>query len=179
MSDRIIQATRVVALPSIGMLSLRADMSDPAIGAAIAACGLTLPERRQIRSSDTGRMAWMSPDEALILCDTAATPALIATLSAALDETHHLLAEVSDARARFAIEGRGARVILAKLCPVDLAPGQMEPGQIRRTRLAQIAAAIWMTGPERFELVCFSSVADYAARALAGAASYPDDLRLP
>lgn len=179
MSDQIIQATRVVALPSIGMLSLRADLSDPAIGAAVAACGLTLPERRQIRTSDAGRMAWMSPDEALILCETSATPALIAALGAALDDTHHLLAEVSDARARFAIEGSGARLVLAKLCPVDLAPGQMEPGQIRRTRLAQIAAAFWMTGPERFELVCFSSVAGYAARALTGAALNLDDLRLP
>ncbi len=54
---------------------------------------------------------------------------------------HHLAADVSDARAVFRIEGAKADQVLAKLCPVDLAT--LEPGELRRTRAAQVAAAFW------------------------------------
>ncbi len=51
-----------------------------------------------------------------------------------------------------------------------MAPGAFEPGAFRRTRLAQIAAAIWLTGPETAHVLCFRSVARYAFDVLAAGA---------
>ena len=70
------------------------------------------------------------------------------------------------ARAVIRVTGAGARETLAKLCPVDLAPGTFTPGMVRRTRLGQIPAAFWLDGRGAFHLICFRSVADYAFGAL-------------
>jgi sarcosine oxidase subunit gamma len=60
---------------------------------------------------------------------------------------------------------------MAKLCPVDLAPGSFGPGQIRRTRLAQVPAALWMDSDDSFRIVCFRSVAQYVFDVLRTAAN--------
>ena len=89
---------------------------------------------------------------------------MAATLSAigvALSGTHHLAVDVSDARAVFRIAGPQVREVLAKLCPVDLSPAVFQPGDLRRTRAAQVAAALWISGPDEFTLVSFRSVAGY------------------
>jgi sarcosine oxidase subunit gamma len=78
--------------------------------------------------------------------------------------------EVSDARAVFDVIGPHVREVLAKLAPVDLAPGVFEPGEMRRTRLAQVAAAFWMTGPDSFRVIAFQSVAQYVEDLLKTAA---------
>jgi sarcosine oxidase subunit gamma len=50
---------------------------------------------------------------------------------------------------------------VAKLAPVDLSPDAFKPGEIRRTRLAQAAAAFHLRDNETCEIVCFRSVAQY------------------
>lgn len=77
---------------------------------------------------------------------------------------HHLSADVSDVRSLFRIEGRGAREVLAKGAPVDLAIDKFGPGDFRRTRLGQVAVAFWMTGDDAFSLVCFRSVEEFVGR---------------
>jgi sarcosine oxidase subunit gamma len=152
----------VTRAEQVGMITLRADLSADATAAAVkSAVGLVLPGTREIRTGKQGSVAWMSPDELLLLCEHDKAPALVAGLETALEGQHHLAVDVSDARALFRIEGKGAREVLAKGAPVDLAPGVFEPGEIRRTRLGQVAAAFWMTGEDAFELVCFRSVADF------------------
>jgi sarcosine oxidase subunit gamma len=98
-------------------------------------------------------------------------PAACAELDARLGALPHLAADVSDMRAVFRIEhGLAARETVAKLAPVDLAPGRFEAGTLRRTRLAQIPAAIWWE-EDGITLVCFRSVARYAFDVLAQAAA--------
>jgi sarcosine oxidase subunit gamma len=79
-------------------------------------------------------------------------------LRKALEKLHFLAEDVSDARAVFQISGEKARQVLAKLCPVDLET--LEPGELRRTRAAQVAAAFWVEG-DGYTLVSFRSVAGY------------------
>jgi len=43
-----------------------------------------------------------------------------------------------------------AAFVMAKLAPVDLVPGQFEPGMIRRTRISQVPAAFWMKDEQTF-----------------------------
>lgn len=154
-----------------GMVTLRGDLADDKVKAAVkAAVGLAVPGQRQVKLGKKGGVAWMSPDELMLMVDYHAAPGIVARLEAALEGTHHLVVNVSDARAVFAIEGAGAREVLAKGAPVDLSPGAFGPGEIRRTRLGQVAAAFWMTGEDSFELVCFRSVAGFVFDWLATAA---------
>ena len=170
-------AARVARLPACGMVTLRGDLGDPGFAEALAAEGLTVPTRRAVADAAAGRVIWMSPDELLIQCAAGDDAALARRLDAALGDQRHLAVAVGDARARFEIAGPGAHVALAKLCPVDLA--RFAPGEVRRTRLAQVAAAFWMTGEAAFELVCFRSVADYVETALATSARHTEGLTLP
>lgn len=163
-----------------GMITLRADLSDPHVGAAVeSATGLALPGRREIRLEGDRGLAWMSPDEVLVMVPHDASDAMIDALRAALGDVHALVANVSDARCVIRLSGAGAREVLAKGAPVDLSPDAFGPGEIRRTRLGQVAAAFWMSGPDTFELVCFRSVGGFVFEWLCTAArpgGLPDHL---
>jgi sarcosine oxidase subunit gamma len=154
-----------------GMITLRGDLAGEELrGAVKALMDLEVPERGRIVLSRRRAVAWMSPDELLLMLPHGQAAAGVAKLGRALAGTHHLAADVSDARVVFSLEGVGAREALAKLTPADLSPAAFGPGRIRRTRLSQVSAAFWMTGEEAFELVCFRSVAQYVFDLLSAAA---------
>jgi len=143
----------------LGMISLRAKADLPGLAAAIkAATGCAVPGQRKIVVKDDRAAGWMSPDEYLLVLPYGETEAALAAIAKALKGGHYLAVTVSDARAVFRVEGAKADQVLAKLCPVDIA--KMEPGELRRTRAAQVAAAFWKDG-DGYTLVCFRSVAGY------------------
>ena len=158
----------------LGMISLRCDHAAPALAGALAALGLAMPGQRRILQAEGGRAAgWMSPDEVLLVMPRDAVGAALTTLAEKLAGTHHLAVDVSDARAVFRIEGDRAAEVLAKLCPVDLAA--LAPDELRRTRAAQVAAAIW-PGEGGYTLVSFRSVAAYVMGILTHAAQPGSEL---
>lgn len=160
-----------------GMISLRGDMA--ALKPAVEnVTGLPMPDQRTVLSGSDNAICWMSPDELLILCPYANVSKMLSALQAELADVHSLAVDVSDARAVFDLSGPSAREVLAKLAPVDLAPGLFEPGMIRRTRLAQVPAAFWMTGPEAFRIICFRSQSQYIFDVLKAAAQPGSDVRL-
>jgi sarcosine oxidase subunit gamma len=143
-----------------GMITLRGGLASAKMKKAVkAATGTAMPAPRRIVIGDGKAAAWMSPDELLILVPYEAAQDTVATLQKALEGEHHLVADVSDARAVFTIRGPKADQVLMKLCPVDF--GGLAEGEIRRTRAAQVAAAFWKSGPEEYTLVSFRSVAGY------------------
>ena len=148
-----------------GMVSLRADLSDERVAKAVrTATGCALPEKRQIVTGEGAAVAWMSPDELLLLVPHEAAPGVAADMAGALAGTHHLATDVSDARAMFAIRGPGADDVVRKLCPVDI--DRLPDGEIRRTRTAQVAAALWRSGEGEISLIAFRSVGGYVERLL-------------
>ncbi|MBY5988332.1 sarcosine oxidase subunit gamma [Roseovarius atlanticus] len=154
-----------------GMITLRGDLSSAKMKKAVKdACGVDLPGQREIAVAGDKGAAWMSPDELLLMLPYEGVADALAAVEKALSGEHFLAVNVSDARAVFQVQGGAAREIIAKLCPVDMAPGAFEPGQIRRTRMAQIAAAFWMVDAETIRVVCFRSVAEYAFNLLKDAA---------
>jgi sarcosine oxidase subunit gamma len=157
-----------VTLP--GMVTLKADLADTRVQAALrSACGQDVPARLGAALDAGGHGAlWMAPDELLLLVPDAT--ATVAALQAALAGLPHLAADVSDARVGFRLTGTGVRAVLARLTPADLSAPGFGPGSVRRTRLAQVAAAVWMAGPAHVDLVVMRSVAAYAAGLLEGAA---------
>ena len=154
-----------------GMITLRGDLSSAQLKAAVsAAVGLGIPAQRKVHPGPMGGVAWMSPDELLLLVDYDNADAVTADITKVLSGEHHMAVNVSDARAVFLIEGQGAREVLAKGAPVDLSPEAFGVGDLRRSRIGQLAAAFWMTEDEVFELVCFRSVGAFMFDWLSNAA---------
>lgn len=152
----------IAALPPTGMISIRGDFGASYLKKALKKIvGTEIPGQRGIvMNGDTG-LAWMSPDELLLICPYAAVADTLQQVNDAIGSNHALAVNVSDARAVFRLKGKHIREVLAKLSPVDMSPDVFEPGMIRRTRLAQVAAAFWMVDAETAQLVCFRSVGQY------------------
>ncbi len=145
-----------------GMITVRGDLSDAKLVKAVTgAAGVAMPGQREACVEGEKGLLWMSPDELMVLVPYAEAPAAAEKIATALKGTHHLVANVSDARAVFAVTGAAAREVLAKLTPADLHVSAFGPGQVRRSRFAQVAAAFWMTDETGFELFCFRSQAVY------------------
>lgn len=162
---------QITEMGAVGMITLRGDLSDKALQkAAIAAAGVNMPDQRHCLTEGDGGMAWMSPDELLIMCAYADAAPKLADLQEKLAKSHALAVNVSDARAVFEVRGPHAREVMAKLAPVDLDPAQFTSGMFRRTRLAQVPAAFWMPQEDVFRVVCFRSVAQYVFDVLSVAA---------
>lgn len=143
-----------------GMITLRGDLASARLAAAVKkATGCAMPEPRRIAMAKDRGAAWMSPDELLLLVPYADAPATVVALEKALARDHALVTDVSDARAVFRIRGGKAAEVLMKLCPVDF--GALEAQEIRRTRVAQVAGALWWSGPQEMTVVSFRSVAGY------------------
>jgi len=152
-----------------GMITVRGDLAGAKMKKAVkAVAGCDLPAPRRIEMKGGKGAAWMSPDELLILVPYTDVRAAVDSLTAALDGQHALVADVSDARAMFRITGPKAAEVLMKLCPVDFAT--LAPGEVRRTRAAQVAAALWKSGGDEFTLVSFRSVAAYVMGVLEASA---------
>lgn len=155
-----------------GMITVRGDLSSNKLGSvAKKITGQKMPDQGKAAVENGTGLVWMSPDEVLILLPHADVDAALAQIGKALKNRHHLAVDVSDARAMFRLEGAFAREVMAKLSPQDLHPDAFGPGDARRTRLGQVAAAYWMRDEDTFEIVCFRSVAHYLFDVLAKSAS--------
>ena len=153
----------------VGMITLRGDLASEGVAKAVkAATGADMPGQGEIIEGAKGRAGWMSPDELLLIVDHAKAADFVAAASKSLAKEHALVVNVSDARAVYRVTGDAVREVLAKLSPADTAA--MVPGQIRRTRIAQIPAAFYLTDEKTAELICFRSVAQYAFDILKDAA---------
>ena len=153
-------------IEDLGMIQIRADLARA--GDAIAgATGLAIPAQGMTVSDGTRRLGWMSPDELLLVLPRAELAEALSALGDALSTEHALVLDVSDMRATFRIQGPKALQVLTKLCPTDLAA--MPVGDLRRTRAAQVACAIWREA-DGYVLIGFRSIADYLQGILTGAA---------
>jgi sarcosine oxidase, subunit gamma len=156
----------IARVPGLGMLTIRADLGRA--GEALAeAAGLALPDQTQITADGSRALGWMSPDELLLILPEAELPEAQDALTQALMGEHGLVVDVSDARAVFDVTGAHAADVIAKLAPVNAA--RLPEGHLRRTRMAQTAAALWRI-QGGFRVIGFRSTADYLGLILTNAA---------
>ncbi|MGL4320545.1 MAG: sarcosine oxidase subunit gamma [Paracoccaceae bacterium] len=149
----------IAEIGPLGMITLRCKHDVKALSNAVkAATGMALPAPRRIVKDGAFGAAWMAPDELLLILPYDQVANVLETIAKSLKADHHLAVDVSDARAVFRITGAKAHQVLMKLTPADLAA--LQPGEIRRSRVAQVAAAFWAEDGG-FSLVCFRSVAPY------------------
>ena len=157
--------------PGRGMITLRGDLSSAAIRkVARQMAGLDLPGPLECRIEGERWLGWMAPDEALMILPRGEVAAALAAAEGATAGAHATLVDVSEARVSFRVSGPCAREVLAKLTPVDLSADAFTTGSLRRTRLGQVAVAIWQDEPGVFGLICFRSVARYVFELMSDAA---------
>ena len=152
---------RVAEAGRLGMIALKGDLASEPVAAALAAAGLAVPGRRRLAGAGARAAAWFAPDEVLAMLPEAEVAETLAAMRAAAAGAHVTLADVTDARAVFELSGDAVREVLAKLSPADLHPDALPPGEVRRTRSAQVPVAFWLPEEGRARLVCFRSVAGY------------------
>jgi sarcosine oxidase, subunit gamma len=155
-----------------GMITLRGDLSDEKLAAAVkATVGLAMPAPRGIKEGKKGAVAWMSPDELLLVVDHSQADALVAKLDKALKDSHFLAINVSDTRSMITLSGDGCREVIAKGAPADLSSEALPIGEIRRTRLGQLAVAFWLSDDQTLNVICFRSVGAHVYKWLCNAAA--------
>ncbi|MBI6629201.1 sarcosine oxidase subunit gamma [Pontibaca salina] len=160
-----------------GMITLRGDLAARAVkAAATGASGVKMPGPNEVQSKGDNALCWMSPDELLVICDYKDVRQVLDKMHKSLGAAHALAVDMSDARTMFCVTGSSARDVMAKLTPADLSPATFGPGQIRRSRLAQIPAAFWLEDDQSFRIICFRSVAQYAFDLLCTAAGAGSDV---
>ncbi len=154
-----------------GMITFRGDLSSGKLKFVCKSLtGFGVPDMGKAASRGDKGVAWMSPDEVLILVPHGDTADALAQIAKAMKGQHYMAENVSDARTHLTVEGTFSREVIAKLAPADLHPDSFKVGDFRRTRIGQVAAAFWMTDAETFELICFRSVGEYAFDLLAASA---------
>ena len=145
---------------AIGMISLKGDLADKSFKKIITEnLDLSLPNARNVSTSNNISIIWMAPDELLVLVDYDQIDQYVKSLEKNLDGQHYLLANVSDARVIFNLKGKGVCEVLAKGTPADMSV--FEVNDVRRSRIGQLAAAFWMVKDDEIKLICFRSVSDY------------------
>ncbi len=158
---------RVTRAPRRGMIGLRGDLASADLQRVCSeVAGVPFPGPLQVKCADESGLCWMSPDEVLILVPHDRLKVAQDRVNVVLQDTHFMSENLSDARALFCVEGSWCREVIAKNAPVDLHPDVFVPGQIRRSRLGQVAAAFWMRDDRTFQVICFASVADYVQELL-------------
>ena len=149
-------------MPAQGMISLRGDLAMPPLkNAATGVAGVDMPAQRAAECEGARGLLWMAPDELLVLCPYDETAEGVASMDKLLYSYHALVTDVSDARAMFELRGGGLRDVLAKLTPADMSAAALPPGELRRSRLAQVPAAFWLRSETAAQVICFRSVARY------------------
>ena len=154
-----------------GMVTLRGDLSSRKLqNVCKKLTGVAFPKQGGVASEGERGLAWMSPDEVLVMVPHSEATEAVAAIEKALKGEHFLAVNVSDARAVFSVQGAFSREVIAKLAPADLHPDRFKEGMMRRSRLGQVAAAFWMVDNETFQVICFRSVAEYTFKLLAASA---------
>ena len=86
----------------VGMITLRGDLSLPKLQTLVVkTTGAKFPQQRTVERHGDSGIAWMSPDELLVMCPYGEVTDTVARMSTALEGAHALVANVSDARAVF------------------------------------------------------------------------------
>lgn len=141
--------------PIWAIMPYRGQEGDASSALALAQ-GLPLPETGGTSIEGALRIAWSGLDQWLML---GAEP------DASLAR-HAALCDQSNAWCHLVLDGGAAQDVLARLMPIDLSLKACPEGQARRSLLGHMACVLLRSGPERFELLVFRSMAGTAVHEL-------------
>jgi sarcosine oxidase subunit gamma len=149
-------------LPDIGLLSVRGDLLANFFKNAFQKVFISdFPEIRKFVVCKECTIAWMSPDELLIIMAPMNVKKVQKKLVAALNGIHSSVEDISSSREIFQVKGKNVRDAMGKLSPVNFSINEFKVGSFRRTRLSQVPSALWMTDQDIIKVMCFKSVSEY------------------
>lgn len=137
-------------------------------GALAGALGCAEPAANRWTETDDHLLASVGAGRWMVSADGEAAGTLSTRLEAALG-AQAAVVDLGHGRVVFALEGPGARAVLAKGCTVDLRPSRLGAGTAVVTAFGRLAATILVREDERFEIYVASSYADYLEEWLAAA----------
>lgn len=166
-------AVRLELLAPQTHLNIRGRPGDESFKDAVhGALGMHLPEgSNRYRQSGQVRVAWLGPDEWLILApENAAEDIEARLLEANGDDPWMSVVDVSHNYTGFRLVGPAAADVLSKGCPLDLHPRVFGPGDCAQSLLAQTRILLLHAGSGRgFEVRVRNSFARYTAHWLVDA----------
>lgn len=109
--------------------------------------GAAFPAPNRTTGKAKARAVWSGRGQAMVL-----GPVLEPIAGAAMTDQ-------TDAWACVALEGSGARDVLARLVPIDLREGAFKRGHAARTQLMHMNVVLMRTGADRYEIMAFRSMA--------------------
>ncbi len=113
--------------------------------------GGPLPAANTMTATSSGLIAWLGPDEWLVVAPDG-RPSLEGDVRAAAGSAPLSVVDVSAARTIIAIGGPAARDVLAHGCALDLDARHFLPGSCAQTRLA-LANVVLMAPPDQVDFV--------------------------
>ncbi len=147
------------------MVNLRVDPASEAAARVEKTLGTPLPRQcGHTSASGPHTVAWLGPDEWLVLSPDEAAP-VAAELREALGADPGSVVDVSANRTTLELRGPAARQVLEKGCSLDLHPRAFGPGQAVSTTVGPVAVLLWQVdSAPTYRLFPRSSFADYLAR---------------
>ena len=149
MSDKMVYSNslfNISALDHFGMLTIRAEINNRKFQKIIKDFfKLKVPSRLKISTNKNFYLAWMSPNEIMVITKNQDEIKTIkSSIENDLDQMEALVLDVSSSRTIFSIKGSFWRELLAKGSPINLFPSEFNSDSFRRTRLGQVSTAFWM-----------------------------------
>lgn len=112
-------------------------------------------------SGDGVKVLWLGPTEWVV--EHLPTVEVAARAARACGDTLHHVADVSEGRVVFELEGPKAREVLNKGCSLDLHPQAFGAGQCAQTLLHHANILLEATGPDRYRFYTDRSIARWVA----------------
>ena len=150
-----------------GHVNLRGDGTDEAFQAGVeSVVGARAPiESNTVSRVGEAAIAWLGPDEWLVVSPPDVKDGLAAKLQGALTGLHVSVNDISGGQTIIRLRGARARDLLNKGCPLDLHPRAFRAGQCAQSHIAKSnALIIQLDDRPTYDVVVRRSFADYLAR---------------
>ena len=175
MSDKMVYSNslfNISALDQFGMLTVRAEINNRKFQKIIKdSFKLTVPSRLKISSNKNFFLAWMSPNEIMVIAKNQhEIKSIKSSIENDLAGLETLVLDVSSSRTIFSVNGYFWRELLAKGSPINLFPSEFNSGSFRRTRLGQVSTAFWMIKEDEIYVLCGQSYKNFFFKWLCNAA---------
>jgi sarcosine oxidase subunit gamma len=152
----------VEEVTNFGMVSVKVNFLDAKVREIIESIsGVQCPQIGKISDGKKMSVGWMSTDEYAIFGESSDAIKLVGRVESKLKKYDHLCLNMSDSRRCFHLKGQGWREVLSKGTPSDLSPKAFGKGVLRRTRIANLAVAIWSFNETEVFVISMTSVGDF------------------
>ena len=150
-----------------GHVNLRGDGTDEAFQAGVeSVVGTRAPiEPNTVSRVGDTLIAWLGPDEWLVISPPDIKDGLSAKLEETLTGLHVSVNDISGGQTIIRLRGTHARDLLSKGCPLDLHPRVFGAGQCAQSHIAKSNALIIQVDDRpTYDVIVRRSFADYLAR---------------